>query len=278
MIPMPAPTHQDPPWDPAFPIRHCALARLHGDLTGLPPSWPDASALDALLEGEGGRPVTAGGVPVRAVPGISLGGAQWERRLCATGEIPVRQASWHDLFNLLSWRAFPRTKAAVNGAHVRALEQEAHARRGPRRDALASFDEDGLVVACEDVRLEALVRGFRWQELFVDRRHAVREGLHVFAFGHALCHKLLAPFKGVTGKALFVTVAPGFAGRSLAGQRQWVDELTAPLVASLAKPRDLAPLPVLGLPGWWPGNEDPRFYEDATVFRPGRRSGEAGQG
>jgi hypothetical protein len=190
----------------------------------------------------------------------------------------VRHASWHDLFNLLSWRAFPGTKAAVNGAHVRALDHEPQAGRGARRDALASFDEDGVVVACEDVRLETLVRGFRWQELFVDQRDAVRECLHVFAFGHALCQKLLAPFKGLTGKALFVPVAPGFAGQSPADQRQWVDGLAAPLVASLAKPRDLAPLPVLGLPGWWPGNEDPAFYEDTTVFRPGRRWGGAGQG
>ncbi|MFP5413283.1 MAG: DUF3025 domain-containing protein, partial [Gammaproteobacteria bacterium] len=27
----------------------------------------------------------------------------------------------------------------------------------------------------------------------------------------------------------------------------------------------------LGIPGWWPGNEDPAFYNDASVFRPGRR-------
>jgi hypothetical protein len=26
---------------------------------------------------------------------------------------------------------------------------------------------------------------------------------------------------------------------------------------------------VLGVPGWWPGNEDFSFYDDALVFRPG---------
>jgi cytochrome P450 len=30
------------------------------------------------------------------------------------------------------------------------------------------------------------------------------------------------------------------------------------------------PLPVLGIPGWWPANRDPSFYADAQVFRPGR--------
>jgi hypothetical protein len=25
---------------------------------------------------------------------------------------------------------------------------------------------------------------------------------------------------------------------------------------------------VLGVPGWWPANQDPAFYRDAAVFRP----------
>jgi hypothetical protein len=31
--------------------------------------------------------------------------------------------------------------------------------------------------------------------------------------------------------------------------------------------KPFAHLPVLGVPGWWPGNEDPAFYADASVFR-----------
>jgi hypothetical protein len=34
----------------------------------------------------------------------------------------------------------------------------------------------------------------------------------------------------------------------------------------------LCPLPLLGVPGWWPGNADPTFYDDSRVFRAGRRS------
>jgi hypothetical protein len=32
-----------------------------------------------------------------------------------------------------------------------------------------------------------------------------------------------------------------------------------------AKP--FANLPVLGVPGWWPPNEAPGFYQDPAVFR-----------
>ncbi|HQX67511.1 MAG TPA: DUF3025 domain-containing protein, partial [Ottowia sp.] len=28
------------------------------------------------------------------------------------------------------------------------------------------------------------------------------------------------------------------------------------------------PLPLLGVPGWWPANQAPAFYDDAEVFRP----------
>jgi hypothetical protein len=28
------------------------------------------------------------------------------------------------------------------------------------------------------------------------------------------------------------------------------------------------PLPILGIPGWWPANKIKAFYDDAEVFRP----------
>ena len=40
--------------------------------------------------------------------------------------------------------------------------------------------------------------------------------------------------------------------------------------AKLAK-KPFSPLPLLGVPGWWPDNEDPSFYDDASVFRAKRR-------
>lgn len=215
-------------------------------------------------------------MPVHAVESVHLGGADWERFVAETGAVPVRGGNWHDFFNLLSWRSFPLTKAALNAAHVAALAHETHARRGPRRDALAAFDEDGLIVACEDDRLEALVRAFRWRELFVERRAATTKGLHAFAFGHALCEKLLEPFKGITGKAVFVVVASGFGDLPAASRLALVDRLAAPRVATLECPRSLAPLPVLGLPGWWSANEDPAFYDDPSVFRAGRRGNARG--
>ena len=52
-----------------------------------------------------------------------------------------------------------------------------------------------------------------------------------------------------------------------------VDQHLAADVAAdcLRHPRDLQPLPLLGIPGLTPESEDPAFYEDTWQFRPGRR-------
>ena len=45
-----------------------------------------------------------------------------------------------------------------------------------------------------------------------------------------------------------------------------LDTLTLTPVQWAGKP--FLPLPVLGIPGWWPANEDLEFYRDKQVFRP----------
>jgi len=39
------------------------------------------------------------------------------------------------------------------------------------------------------------------------------------------------------------------------------------LDAAVGRTADLFPLPVLGIPGLWPENQHPGFYDDSAVFR-----------
>jgi hypothetical protein len=79
--------------------------------------------------------------------------------------------------------------------------------------------------------------------------------------GHALLDKLAAPYKSITAHVI------PLAGRF--DHDAALDEAAARWVAQPALwPRLLLPLPVLGIPGWWPANEDAAFYDDPTVFRP----------
>jgi hypothetical protein len=80
-------------------------------------------------------------------------------------------------------------------------------------------------------------------------------------FGHALLEKLAHPRKPITAH---VYRAPAPDGSLDALDRWAAGDLSAAKLA--AKP--FVPLPVLGVPGWWGGNEDFSFYDDAQVFRP----------
>jgi hypothetical protein len=239
--------------------------------------WPNTEVLNHIAGETGRRIVNARGQRiVFAAPGA--GGPRFEARTYLGGEVEVRFINWHDLLNALMWMIYPTAKAALNGRHNQALEPAHTGERGPERDALTHFDEDGVVVLSADPALSELIRAFAWKELFWNRREAVSRGMRFFLFGHALCEKALAPFVGMTGKALIFEVAPGVLARGAAALRAEVDRLAALHLwnpDTLLRPRELAPLPVLGVPGWWPDNEREAFYDDTRYFRPGRRDEES---
>ena len=55
-------------------------------------------------------------------------------------------------------------------------------------------------------------------------------------------------------------------------QRAWLDAHVADeLARDGLTTAGFTPLPVLGVPGWWPG-QDRDFYLDTTVFRPKRQT------
>ena len=63
-------------------------------------------------------------------------------------------------------------------------------------------------------------------------------------------------------KAIFV--APGADADAQAAA--WLAQRS-----TQATPRELAPVPIFGYPGWLPGSERPEFYDDTRYFRGARR-------
>jgi hypothetical protein len=193
----------------------------------------------------------------------------YETRIFVDGEVAMRidgAGARHDLYNALAWLAWPRSKARLNALHAQALAgADPAAPRGPLRDAATLFDENAALWVGTDAGLEAALRGFDWQALFVVHRERLVASVRVHVFGHALLEKLESPFKAITAHAWPLRVAPDTPPR----------ELDAALAASLEPgtldARAFCPLPVMGLPGWCGANADPAFYNDAAVFRPGRR-------
>ena len=191
---------------------------------------------------------TESGRPVRFVPpGVS--DPYYEVHLYETGQVQTRQESKHDLFNALAWLSFPRTKARINAMHAVEIPKEG-GKRGRVRDMLTIFDEGGAIVA-GGAHIEALVRGARWAELFVEHASDFR----IVVLGHAVLEQALLPRLGLTCKVVF------------AAPSQDLDMQAAARLPSLASPRELPPLPILGYPGWFPGAGDAAFYANERYFR-----------
>ena len=200
-------------------------------------------------------------------------GAAYEAHIAATGQVPTRH-NLHDFFNASMWFAFPRIKAALNARQSVAIDAlGVGPTRGGARDTLTLFDENALLFACADPLLSAALRGFDWPTLFVGQRGAWGSRCEVRCFGHALLEKLVTPFKACTGHAWIVEVPADYFVWASEARDAWLDEAvsTALLGAHTLTSRLFAPLPVLGIPDWWPENALPAFYDDTTVFRTGRR-------
>ena len=51
------------------------------------------------------------------------------------------------------------------------------------------------------------------------------------------------------------------------------DALAVAALAAIDTPRQLAPLPVQGIPGWDDANADAAYYANQDIFRPARNTG-----
>lgn len=189
----------------------------------------------------------------------------YERHIFERGEIPTRDNA-HDFFNGLVWLGLPRAKRRMN--QLQAAEIAARgigSTRGPVRDALTVFDENGALLMAPPELWDAL-RTRDWPRLFVTLRPLWREA-RLLICGHALLEQLARPRKGLTAHVW----ALGLHDRALTGSMAELDGwLTGQLTPEVLAHKPFTPLPVLGVPGWCPENEDAGFYDDSRVFRPFR--------
>ena len=147
--------------------------------------------------------------------------------------------------------------------------------RGPVQDALTLFDEGGVIVASSEDELLACLRDWRWKDLFWGHRARLPAQMRFHLFGHAIYEKALSPFLGITGRGILLKVDPGLLAVPLPGQLAALDARIAEHLADdhrVVATRELAVVPVLGVPGWHAGNEREEFYDDVDYFRPGRQT------
>jgi len=222
-------------------------------------------------------------------------------RIFLRGEIQTRCQNWHDLFQILSWRLFPNTKAVLVARHFDCARQRwlkmenGTVDRGTRsveENLLSLWDEGGLLLLSDETEIPCLLRNFQWQELFLAQRHRLPSQLRMLVFGHALFDKLRHPYIGLTANSIILPLSSSLLRlpseellpivdlqlaqllNSEGANRDDNDtasRASSPFTDRLETPRDLQPFPLLGMPGMWPGNDLAEFYHDIRYFRPGRR-------
>ena len=186
-------------------------------------------------------------------------GQAYEAHIFQTRTVPTRD-NLHDFFNGLVWLAFPEAKRRLNELQAAEIARNGiGATRGPLRDALTLFDENGAVLDAPPALWQALIAR-DWHTLFVTQR-GLWSKARLLLFGHALLEKLVTPRKPITAHVLLTHDATGPAAFDDERMAQVLD-------ARQLECKPFVPLPVLGVPGWCNDNEAPAFYADSQVFRP----------
>lgn len=271
------------PWHPHFdrgmpmfePLRPLLEPLRHYD------EWPGLDAYQQLLDALDTPIRTLSGAAIKVVPQAGLPDhfeQHYAPRIYLSGEIQTRRRNWHDLFQLLTWFVFPRTKAVINAIHIprarQRLERGEVGRRTPMENMLSLFDEGGVVLVSSKASLLQRVRDFQWKALFWERREELAGKFDCITFGHAMYEKGLQPYLGMTANAILLQVEPAYFTWSLAERLTYIDaELAAIFEAGerYIQPRDLQPFPILGMPGWDSRNANEAYYDNSDYFRPGRR-------
>lgn len=273
-----------PGWTPHFSEQHAlfaplqVLAQKFVDFE----QWPQLEDMQRVLDEWPQPVVNLNGQAITLVEQAAKPSCFEElyvTRIFHQGELQTRRNNWHDFFQYLTWFMFPRSKALINSLHIpRAqdrLQNQELGRRTPLENMLSLFDEGGALLVSSDASLFDLVRDFKWQDLFCQRRALIGKEFDCVLFGHAMYEKGLVPYVGMTANCIFLEVEPDFFQLDWPQKWQRLDELLHARLSedeSLCQPRALSPFPVLGMPGWDAANEDLSYYQNQDYFRPGRRA------
>ncbi|MFZ6876166.1 DUF3025 domain-containing protein [Undibacterium sp. Di27W] len=198
-------------------------------------------------------------------------GSAYEAHISATGLVPTRE-NLHDFFNALVWLTFPAIKRQLNALQAAQIAALGIGKsRGPARDAATIFDENAALLVLADTgegaALIAALRAHAWQDAFIIQADKFDRCAEVWCFGHALMEKLVKPYKAITAHTWVVWVDHAYFQLDAPARRAYIDAMVAGQLSSQTlTTADYTPLPVLGLPGWWP-QQDAAFYADQQVFR-----------
>lgn len=213
-----------------------------------------------------------------------LDGLHYEQRIAEHNVLATRECNPHDLFNALIWLRHPQLKWALNARQVADIALVGPKQRTRGQCAMTHFDEAGAIVWLSDPGLLALWDAHDWAGLFLRERAAWGKRIAITVFGHALLERQFAGDDVLsTAKVIAAQVADGDIASRCIGDSSIIpswEQAEATLALAIREsrllidPQEMRPLPLAGIPGWHPDNQEEAFFRDAPCFRPlraGRR-------
>jgi hypothetical protein len=247
-------------WLTRLPYRelHSGLLQAIASLDGWPP--PEEYDRLAALVPRSRDVVVPRFVTQRREAVAAAGG--YEQHVAKFCAVPTRPGSWHDFFSMLVWAHFPKLRWALNALHVDPEPGPRDPRNGraPAQNLAASFDEQGMLVVSSERSLLEELRGLAFKRVFWERREELLATTRFWVIGHGMLESLLEPHPGLVARGLLLHLPAG-------SSRLELDSLVAQRIRDFRRQICvLDPIPLLGIPGYWP-EQTAEFYDDAGHFR-----------
>lgn len=244
--------------------------------------WPGLQEFQSLLNSQSEIVTNAQQKPIQFVKQATNCDTfqdQYEPRIYLTGEVQTRLNNWHDFFQVLVWRTFPKTKVMLNALHYqestkRLKENNTNKQRTTAENFLTLFDECGIVIVSHEKNLLDMIKEFQWESIFWDNKDKFDSSIECFTFGHAMYEKALNPYIGMTANAMLIPVEKSFFDLDYNNKLFTIDNSIIEKIRTETQlsPKNLNPFPILGVPRWHKKNENREFYLNENYFRKGRRN------
>ena len=168
----------------------------------------------------------------------------YEARISQFGEVQTRLQNWHDFFNHLVWLNFPKSKAThMQKQHLQrtrtddvALTAWRSGRRTKEQDALALFDEGGVLLVCDASIYEAVVsklKAMRFDQCNGNISFSEIGPVYFRVFGHAIFEEFIHRSKdAVVDIGALTIVVPVDLRHDQGPSNRMIDESLSQILAS----------------------------------------------
>ncbi|MCA9534966.1 MAG: DUF3025 domain-containing protein [Myxococcales bacterium] len=169
----------------------------------------------------------------------------YDARITEQGALPTRPENWHDLFNVVTWQAFPRAKRALHARQYRRLCERVPelferlpGERTVEQSALTQLDEGGLLLSLPRevsssaiAALSAQLRDLAKAREALTNEHLAPFGARARVFGHAVHEHLALGGRPPRAAVLLLPHPPAELDDALAA---WLSDDTRPFVGMAA--------------------------------------------